>query len=209
MAKGGTTALAALILSIVLFVFFTALGIYFYRQVEALPEGSGAGGLKYRLDEKKKELRTEKATLAEKEAKLAEVVIQLRLALEKYNMLETDVNRERKDGHIFGERTKTSTSQTRTAEVIKRKVTEEKEAQRTDLRRLAPPLTPPRRTTWTPTTRGSSPICARGSTSSPRTTTRRRTARSASRRSSAASGAFSTRTSLTSRTSSRGSRPAR
>ena len=70
MAKGDTTALAGLIVCIVLFAGFSAGGVYFYRKVESRSEGGGEPGYREQLAEVEKKLADWRKKLVAEEEKV-------------------------------------------------------------------------------------------------------------------------------------------
>ena len=127
MPRGDATALAGLIVFIVLFLAFTAGGVYFYRRVEAPDEGAGTGGLRVQVKEKVKELRKQRGVVKEKEVLLGEQLAKLDQAIQLYNMYVTDVARERKDAHLFLQREEIAKSETSTAGKIKTNIQDVKQ----------------------------------------------------------------------------------
>ncbi len=127
MARGDATALAGLIVFIVLFAGFSAGGVYFYRKVEAEPEGGGSGGLRYKYKEKKAELKSEKALLEEEQEKLDVKLVDLEQAQKEYKFVVMDLNRVDTTAVIFKERKEMSDIDANSADVVKRNVVDAKE----------------------------------------------------------------------------------
>ncbi len=115
MARSNSTALAGLIVSVVVTAGFSAGGLYFYHDVEATPEVVGRPGLRHQLEMKQAELRDEISLRDREQARLDGLRCELAPMFDEYRDLSAEVERFRLAAAIFGDRRQTGDAEAKRA----------------------------------------------------------------------------------------------